>query len=447
MMNHLWNVLVKLIWSCLFFLFPFLTSLGQHPSSRLSLKAAIDSALVHNQQIGLARTDVRIAESRYRESEAVYLPQAEFSYTALGSNNPLNVFGFKLQQQSVQSSDFDPVKLNSPGSYSDFTTKLMVRQPLLNLDMVQARKAAKGQIEVYQLIQNRTAQGIALQVEMAYIQLQSTYEAEAVLLQAKRAADSLYSFIQNRVEEGLLQRSDALNVQVWQSTLQAQLAETRSGLQDLSDRLSLLMGVKGRTIYLADPLTETGDPAVFADSIPALRADLAAMEKAIDASGKMIKSTQRGFLPRINAFGSYQFNDNSALGMNSGSYLAGLQLTWDIFKGHQIKNKTRTQILEQQRMKQELGVRKEQGQVELDQVTRQYTDALVTIHRHETAIQFASESLRILQDRYEQGLANSTDVLLAQTQLSQQKLGRVQARARQAMAAAQIRFLTQHSNQ
>lgn len=446
-MNHLWNGVVRLIWSCLFLVIPFISVLAQHQPLPLTLRQAIDAALANNQQIGLARTDIQIAEAKFKETEAIYWPQAEFSYTALGSNNALNVFGFKLQQQSVQASDFDPVKLNDPGSYSDFTTKLLVKQPLLNLDMVQARKAAKGQTEVYQFIHNRTTQAIGLQVELAYIQLQSMYEAEGVLQQARKAADSLYAFIQNRVEEGLLQRSDALNVQVWQSSLQAQIAETKSGLLDLSDRLALMMGVKGGSLYRVDPLKETENTYSFLDSLPAQRADFIAMEKAIDASGKMIQSTKMAFLPRINAFGSYQFNDNSALGMKSGSYLAGLQLTWDIFKGHSVKNKTRTQSLEQLRMKQELSVRKEQGQVELDQVTRQYADAMVSIHRQETAIQFASESLRILLDRYEQGLANSTDVLLAQTQLSQQKLGRVQARARQAMAAAQLRFLTQTSNQ
>lgn len=444
-MNHLWNGIVKLIWSCLFLFGSFFTSMAQDQAVPLPMKQAIDSALAHNQQIGLARTDVRIAESRYRESDAIYLPQAEFSYTALGSNNPLNVFGFKLQQKSVRASDFDPAKLNDPGGYSDFTTRLMVKMPLLNLDMSMARKAAKGQIEVYQLIRQRTSEAISLQVEMTYIQLQSTYAAEVVLLQAKKAADSLYQFIQNRVEEGLLQRSDALNVQVWQSTLQTQLAETRSGLQDLSDQLSFLMGKKTGVLYAVEPMKETEDPISFTNALPAQRADFLATEKAILSSEKMIRSTKMGLLPRVNAFGSYQFNDNSALGMKSGSYLAGLQLTWDLFKGTQIKNKTRTQSLEQQRMKLELDVQKEKGQVELDQVTRQYGDALINIRRQEASMKFASESLRILLDRYEQGLTNSTDVLLAQTQLSQQKLGWVQARAHRNLAAAQLRFLTQSS--
>ncbi len=444
-MNHLWNGIVKLIWSCLFLFGSFFTSMAQDQAVPLPMKQAIDSALAHNQQIGLARTDVRIAESRYRESDAIYLPQAEFSYTALGSNNPLNVFGFKLQQQSVRASDFDPAKLNDPGGYSDFTTRLMVKMPLLNLDMSMARKAAKEQIEVYQLIRQRTSEAISLQVEMTYIQLQSTYAAEGVLLQAKKAADSLYQFIQNRVEEGLLQRSDALNVQVWQSTLQTQLAETRSGLQDLSDQLSFLMGKKTGVLYAVEPMKETEDPISFTNALPAQRADFLATEKAILSSEKMIRSTKMGMLPRVNAFGSYQFNDNSALDMKSGSYLAGLQLTWDLFKGNQIKNKTRTQSLEQQRMKLELDVQKEKGQVELDQVTRQYGDALISIRRQEASMKFASESLRILLDRYEQGLTNSTDVLLAQTQLSQQKLGWVQARAHRNLAAAQLRFLTQSS--
>ncbi len=54
----------------------------------------------------------------------------------------------------------------------------------------------------------------------------------------------------------------------------------------------------------------------------------------------------------------------------------------------------------------------------------------------------AAEALRILQDRYEQGLVNSTDVLQSQTQLSQQKLAKAQAVFAYNSTLAYIQFLT-----
>ncbi|HLI92321.1 MAG TPA: hypothetical protein VKU83_01870 [Puia sp.] len=45
----------------------------------------------------LAAIDERSAAARYRETQAVGLPQIGLSYTAMTTDNPLNAFGFKLQ--------------------------------------------------------------------------------------------------------------------------------------------------------------------------------------------------------------------------------------------------------------------------------------------------------------------------------------------------------------
>jgi outer membrane protein TolC len=58
------------------------------------------------------------------------------------------------------------------------------------------------------------------------------------------------------------------------------------------------------------------------------------------------------------------------------------------------------------------------------------------------AVEQASEALRVLQSRYTQGLVKTTDVLMAQTQLSQQKIGYVQAVFTYDLAAASLQFLT-----
>jgi outer membrane protein TolC len=90
----------------------------------------------------------------------------------MSTNDPLAVFGYKLKQEQVSQSDFDPAILNHPDAYENFNTRIEVQQPLLNLDGIYARKAAKNQYEALALQEKYTGQNIRYEVKMAYYQLE-----------------------------------------------------------------------------------------------------------------------------------------------------------------------------------------------------------------------------------------------------------------------------------
>ena len=114
----------------------YVTSISAQSSiKKLSLNEAITTALNNNKSIQIAKLDENIAASNYKQTEAIYLPQIGVSYTAMSTNNPLNAFGFKLQQKSITQNDFNPDLLNHPSGTPDFTTKIEVQQPLINMDM------------------------------------------------------------------------------------------------------------------------------------------------------------------------------------------------------------------------------------------------------------------------------------------------------------------------
>jgi Outer membrane efflux protein. len=113
----------------------------------LSLNEAIETALKENKQLLTTSLDEKIAQSDYQKSNAIFLPQVNVAYTAMATNDPLNVFGFKLQQQSVTAQDFNPVLLNSPDALKDFNANIEVQMPLLNLDQIYMRKAVAAQKE------------------------------------------------------------------------------------------------------------------------------------------------------------------------------------------------------------------------------------------------------------------------------------------------------------
>lgn len=421
--------------------FSALAATAQQNTKPLLLNDAITLALEQNRQIGLAKTAEKISLSQFKQTEAIWLPQVNLSYTGFTTNQPLNAFGFKLQQSQVQSSDFNPATLNHPGATSNVMTQLSVQQPIFNPDMNYLRKAALKESEVYAFKTQRTKEAITLQVTNSYLQLEFAYEAVKVLQEALATVREIYRFTNDRYQQGLLQKSDLLQVEVQVKTVETNLAEANSQISNISDQLSQLMNTATGQVYTTQAVV-LPVAAGFTDSVSTTRADIKAMNTALSAYDLAIKSTQKSMLPKLNAFGNYQLNDQKLFGFGANAYFAGIQLSWDIFKGNQAKNKAATQTLEKTKLQEQLQEQLQQGTVEIRKTKRQLEDTRFRISQQTTAAEQAEEALRIIRNRYNQGLVNTTDVLMAQSQLAQQKMLLAQALFMQKSTLTYLQFLT-----
>ncbi len=415
--------------------------MAQTSIKSITVEDAIQTAIANNKNVTVAVMDEKIALSNYKQTAAVYLPQVSLSYTAMVTNNPLNAFGVKLQQSKISQNDFNPALLNNPTATSDYMTRLDVMQPIVNLDRTWQRKAALKQTELYQFKTQRIKEYITYQVQQAYLQLQMGYQVKMVAEEALQTVTAIHKFTGDRYAQGLLQKSDLLNVEVQIKATETSIAEAVSNIATASDYLSMLMNFASGTIYTVNALKATSNVEA-ADSLNTSRADFKAMQTAIQSYDLMIESSKKSYLPRLNAFANYQLNDKKVLGFGANAYLAGLQLSWDIFKGNQTKNKISTQVLERNKIAAELSKQKDESNLELQKTKRQLNDAKYKMQQQAAAVQLAEEALRILQNRYTQGLVNTTDVLTAQTQLNQQKLFYQQAVFTKNSTAAYLQFLT-----
>jgi outer membrane protein TolC len=418
------------------------TSRSQDSIKHLSLQEAITVSVSNNDAMKLSALDVQIAATKFRQTDAMLLPLANFSYSAFTTNNPLNAFGSKLQQKSITEADFQPKLLNNPSATADFSAKVELQQPLLNVDMLYQRKAAAVQIEMYQLFSERTKEHLSFETEKAYLQLQMVYDENKVLNEALATAKAVYKTSNDYCEQGLIQKSDLLNAELHVLNIETQVKTSQSGIQDASDMLSILMGRSTGTVYMIDPISITN--AVIADSTDSFneRSDFKAMQKGMESYDMMIRSSRMSWLPRLNAFASYQLNDKSLFGFNANAYFAGIQLSWNIFNGNRTKNTISQQQLEKEKIARQLDQQKSEAQLQINHARRQLSDATFFMKQQQLAVEQASEALRVLQNRYTQGLVKTTDVLMAQTQLSQEKIGYVHAVFNYNLAAASLQFLT-----
>ncbi len=415
-------------------------------TTRLTLALATEETLKNNHDITIARLDQEISASKYSQTNTVFLPQINLTYAAFTSNNPLNAFGFKLQQQSITASDFNPNTLNYPSTTQNFMTKAEWNQPIINMDMIAMRKAAHKQVEMYAYKTKRTKEYLIFEVQRAYAQLQVAHQTVVVFSEASQTVKAIYKSTNDYVEKGLLQKSDLLQVQVQLVTTESKLEEARSNVKNASDYLGLLMGAEGGVIYTM-PVLEKENSSVTAElQLPSNRADFMAVQSAAEAQTQMVNSGKFSYLPKLNAFANYLFNDNTAFGFKSNSYLAGAQLSWNLFGGLATRNRISEYESERTRLEMQLAYQKEQAQVELNKTHRQLQDAEFNIRQSDTAVSQAAESLRILKDRHEQGLVSTNDLLQAQTLLSQQKLFQLHAIMQYNVTSAYLQFLTTTSD-
>jgi outer membrane protein TolC len=407
----------------------------------LSMEEAIQAAVQNNKQLLIAKTDEAIAKSNFNQTEAIWLPNVNLSQTAYRTNNPLNVFGFKLQQASVLQADFNPAILNNPNNYSNYNTQLALQQPIINLDALYMRKAAKEQVGIYAAQVQRTTEAIKMQVVQSYLYLEFTYQYEKVTVEGLKTMQSIYKFTKDRFDQGMMQKSDLLNVAVQVQAAELQHSQAKSQIENMSDQLTVLMGAPKGVVYSTKPYNLSPQTDI-SDSVSSGRSDIRALNAAVNSYDMAIKSTEMSWMPKLNAFANYNINDKSIAFNGAKSYIAGVQLSWDIFKGNQMNRKAATQRLEKTKVQQQLTSQLETGAAEIRKTKRAVVDANYKIQQQTTSVQQSEEALRILQNRYEQGLVSTNDILVAQTQLSQQKLFLAQAQLEQKSAINYLEFLT-----
>ncbi len=402
-------------------------SISAQQSTYVSIDEAVGVAAKNNANVQISELEHKIANANYHETDAVFLPQVSVGYTAVTTNNPLNAFGFLLNQRTVTSQDFDPAKLNDPSTAHNYSADINVKLPLVNADMFYARKGAKYQEEVYKNKAKYTQNWIAFEVRKAYTQLQFSYQAQQILQSTLEDVKRIHESVSNFYNQGLIQKSDVLNAQVQVNTVESALAKAGSSVKNASDGLGLLMATNdGNDIYRTDSLSQQ-QLQLNGQVFSTLRPDVVAMQKAVDASRMMVKSSNMSFLPRINAFGSYNLNDSKAFGFDADSYLVGINLSWDIFSGNRNRSKLKASVLQRNKMQEELNLYVNKSRLEYNKTLRDLQDLEVEIRKQKASVEQATEALRILSDRYKEGLTRTTDLLAAQAQLSQQRLQLAQA--------------------
>ncbi len=394
----------------------------------ITLQDAINSAKEKNRSILIANQQLKAAQADYNKSLGIILPQLNVSHTALATNDPLNAFGFTLQQQNVSMASFDPNKLNNPDRTEHYVSQVQVLQPLINVDGIFFRNAAKNGLNARNSMATHTSNYTELEVKKVYGQLQLMYQlvevykaAEKTILEHKKIANNFF-------DQGFLKKNDLLEIDIHVTDIQNQLQNAEKLVKDTSAYLNFLMGVENfTTLKPTEKLELNTEKIDLNGSLSTERSDLKAAQYGVDAQKSMYNASKMKFLPNINAFANFNWADDEFLKTHSDSYMMGIRMSWDIFKGFQNVGEVQKQKAELKIAELNLDTYITYSEMELETAKRQFINAENALQLSLLGKNHAEEALKIRKNRFDQGLEKTADLLNAETVYLQKQLAYLQA--------------------
>jgi outer membrane protein len=387
----------------------------------LTLQQAVTIALEKNPLRKVALADTRVASADVREARSVLMPHLNFSETATRGDDPVYVFGSKLQQQRFTTADFALNQLNTPLPFGNFSTRFAGSWNLFDSFASwhgvnrarQMNEAARHQLE-------RADQEIVFRVVDAYYGVLLASKQLEVAEQAARTAQSIMDRSQVRFDSGLVVESDLLTAKVRMASRQQELIRARNNLDLARAQLSTAMGVPVDSLFQpAEALTERAlsPPVLLEMEKQALtnRPDLKRIQSQEAAQQQSVAMAKSSFGPRVNAFVGWEMdNPTFVAGGGGNNWLGGVEVQFDIFEG----GAKRAELSRQRALADRVGAMKQAATeaVRLE-VRRAYYDVDASRQQVEVAraaIAHAQESLRINHDRYDVGLTTITDLLGAE---------------------------------
>lgn len=422
-----------------------LSLLSQADTLRLSLDQAIKMARENNLSIKQSGKQVDLARARFRQSDALFLPQISFEETFITTTDPVAVFSTVLKQARASNTAFSPDVLNDPDRTDNFLTRLEFRQPLINPDGFFERKAAQKSVKAAEKMDERAGLLTEFEVKHRYWALAVNGQAIESLRFSLKAARAIGKQTQDFYEQGMVNKADLLSTEVRTLQLQQQLAQLEADYRQLQGALRYLLGMEVLSVLVPQdafpsrfqPISETSNEVLTE------RSDLLALKYQSEAANEMHRASKLRFVPSLNAFGSYEWNDSKLFGNRADNYLLGASLKWNLFKGGEQFHKIREARLQKEYAEMGYQDLLQRSKVELQTALDRIKVSVVQIQLAQATLAQAEESYRIRNNRFQEGKERITDVLTEEARLTGARLELIQARFAQTMAMHRLELILQ----
>jgi outer membrane protein len=394
----------------------------------LSLADALNLALRQSPAILRAQKELQASQGIVIQTRAIALPTV-----AVGGS-----------YASVQRTDIDVFE--APGSFTfgtpqNWSSQVKLLQSLYEGGrMLSAFRAADLTKQRSLLTYQTAVADTVLNVQLAYYDVLLAAQQIIVQEASVELLTSELSDTTRRFEAGTVPRFNVLRAEVELANARPKLINARNSFRISKNNLANLLGLNVPPGTFEDiPLNLSGklEAEAFDLELPRAvslaldkRTEIGAMRKAEALRKEDVVSARAGYKPVLQGYVGYDIHNSmlsSDLTMTDHGWIAGVQLSWNLFDG----------LLTQGRVKEAIANYEKAG-VDLDDKTRgielevrtaysNFIEAREVLESQKKVVEEAEEALRLARARSEAGTGTQLDVLSAQTALTEARTTQIQA--------------------
>ena len=389
-----------------------MTPLLADAADKLTLKETIERVLTNSPQLKTVAHDSLLAKENIELSKSSYLPKVDLQ---AGYTNLLDPQAIKMPTGSfeTQDSSFPYLSLGIYQTVYDFGRReRRSEQAILQESAVKSGfNAAKQDVAL-----------AAIQTYYAILQTQHLIDtARDEVVQREQHLKNATSLF----EEGVTTRNDLLQADVKLSSSRLKLLSQQNRLKNSWLVLNNLMGQppEFRAELAEDSLPQPGENRV---SGVGSRDEITAQKSVISASEAAVKESRDEFFPELFIKGSVDYLKNDKV-VEQTMYGITIGLKVNLFDGLASTSRQRQAVKQLEKAKERLREMEAGYRIELQSARNDLEVASERIEIANKAIGQSEENLRINNDRYKAQVGTATDVVDAQTLLSQSRSDYYQA--------------------
>lgn len=388
--------------------------------NELSLKEAVDVALTSNPVIEAAAAGEHQAEAGIRIARAGRLPSVTVAESFTRSNNPVFAFGSLLNQRRFGPSNFEIDQLNNPDALNLFQSVVRVEQVLFDANRAKhAIQSARLRRELSAEQRRADEASAILAVVRTYFGVALADESLRVAEQTKKTIEADLARAQALLDAGMTTRSDVLSVKVHLAAVEEERIRATSQAEitraALNDALGLELDLAHSLVTALEPMALDSDELEefvnAAAGHPGVRS--AALETEVAAAETRVAKTS--LWPTVTGQAMIEADRGRFASQAGGNWLAGVSLEWQVWKGSE--NRARVAAARYAADRTEALRRRVESAVQLRvrQAYSEWNAARARVGVAEAAVSEAEESHRIIQNRYDNGLADVTELIRGET--------------------------------
>lgn len=401
-----------------------ISSLEAQEKTSLTLDDAVKMAWEKSDEVTLANTKVNTKKYELRSTKNNQYPDLKASgqFQRLAGAD----VNLKMNQESGSGSapNVDQLMLGQLSASLPIFAGFKIQNSIkLSENLYQAELATSL----------KTKEDIALRVVNNYSNLYKTQKTIELLNEnQKQAKQRVTDFIELE-KNGIIPRNDLLKSQLLVSKIQLSIDEANKNLNILNYHLITLLKLDSSTKitvgendfinYKTDNIPSNEQPALEN------RKDLEALRYQEKASESSIKMAKSAYYPTVSLLGGYAAVDVRNIFTVQNAMNFGVGVSYDLSgilkKGADIKHAQS----KADEVKSSEEILTNYIKVEVQQAIENYNLALKQSSVYDLALEQASENYRILKDKFDNGLADTNDLLEADVEQLSAKLNTATSKA------------------